>query len=137
LGIYRLSTGPWKRGDLVIVDVPMDREIFKLARARGYLFGSYGSAAVIPLLKRVVAIEGDRVEVRATVAINGRELANSGVRATDSASRPLTHAAGGLVPAGHVWVMSDENPLSFDSRYFGPLPAATIRGRATPLWTWR
>jgi conjugative transfer signal peptidase TraF len=136
VGIYRVSEGRWKCGDLVLVDVPMDWEVFKVARERGYLFGSYRPGAVIPLLKRVVAVEGDRVDVRAMGAVNSRELANSAVRTADSAGRPLAPAQGGIVPPGQVWVMSEANPLSFDSRYFGPLPATLIRGRATPLWTW-
>ena len=136
-GIYHLSKGPWTRGDLVLVDVPTDRAIFKVAETRGYLFASLGTSGVVPLLKKVVAIEGDKVAVGAEVTVNGRELANSGVRAKDSAGRPLAPAIGGAVPSGQVWVMSDENPLSFDSRYFGPLPASLIRGRMTPLWTWR
>jgi conjugative transfer signal peptidase TraF len=136
-GIYRLSKRPWTRGDLVLVDVPTDRAIFKVAETRGYLFASLGTSGVVPLLKKVVAIEGDQVAVGAEVTVNGRELFNSGVRAKDSAGRPLAPAIGGAVPSGQVWVMSDKNPLSFDSRYFGPLPASLIRGRMTPLWTWR
>ena len=88
-----------------------------------------------PLLE--LARELHEVDVGAEVTVNGRQLTNSDVRAKDSAGRPLAPAIGGAVPSGQVWVMSDENPLSFDSRYFGPLPASLIRGRMTPLWTWR
>ena len=136
VGIYRVSEGRWKRGDLVLVDVPMDWEVFKAGEGSADIYWVPTGRAVIPLLKRVVAVEGDRVDVRATVAVNGRDLANSAVRTTDSAGWPLAPAQGGLVPPGQVWVMSEANPLSFDSRYFGPLPATLIRGRATPLWTW-
>lgn len=37
---------------------------------------------------------------------------------------------------GEVLLMSEYNPESFDSRYFGPLPAATLESVATPLLTW-
>jgi len=31
--------------------------------------------------------------------------------------------------------MNRQSALSLDGRYFGPLPAASIVGRAIPLWT--
>ena len=31
--------------------------------------------------------------------------------------------------------MNWQSEDSFDGRYFGPLPASTIVGRADPLWT--
>ena len=31
--------------------------------------------------------------------------------------------------------MNWDNPDSYDGRYFGPLPAASIIGRAIPVWT--
>jgi inner membrane protease subunit 1 len=34
-----------------------------------------------------------------------------------------------LVPEGHVWVAGDNMSYSRDSRYFGPLPMALIRGK--------
>ncbi len=33
------------------------------------------------------------------------------------------------VPAGHCWVVGDNLPDSRDSRYFGPLPLALIKGK--------
>lgn len=35
-----------------------------------------------------------------------------------------------------IWLYSP-HPDSFDSRYFGPVSADEIVGRALPLWTWR
>jgi conjugal transfer pilin signal peptidase TrbI len=37
------------------------------------------------------------------------------------------------VPTGTVWMMGDTRD-SFDSRYWGPLPMAQIRGRAYALY---
>ena len=34
---------------------------------------------------------------------------------------------------GSVWVGSQHSPLSFDSRYFGPVPSQGVLGRAKPL----
>ena len=136
MGLYRLTGAEWGRGDLVFLRVPPDRSIFQLARSRGYLPAGFQPGGYSLLLKRVVAVAGDKVEIGAAVSVNGRELSNSQLRDRDSAGRPIPHeAAGGVVPAGFVWVMSEYSPFSFDSRYFGPLPASLILGRARPLWT--
>jgi type IV secretory pathway protease TraF len=37
------------------------------------------------------------------------------------------------VPPGEIWTVSSYSPESFDSRYFGPVPLANVRGRARPL----
>ena len=42
----------------------------------------------------------------------------------------------GDVALGTVWLMSDSNPESFDSRYFGAVEASRIEGVATPLMLW-
>src|ERR1035438_7305962 len=117
--------------------VVADREAFRLAERRGYVREVDGKDAVIRLIKRVVAVEGDRVDVSAKVSVNGRELVNSRVREVDSGGRPLPHGAiGGLVRPGEVWVMSDFSDRSFDSRYFGAVPTAFIEGRLRPVLTW-
>jgi type IV secretory pathway protease TraF len=38
------------------------------------------------------------------------------------------------VPADTVWLLSGHDPRSFDSRYFGAVPAASIQGIARPIW---
>ena len=40
-----------------------------------------------------------------------------------------------VIAAGEVFLMNWQSEDSFDGRYFGPLPASTIVGRADPLWT--
>ena len=40
-----------------------------------------------------------------------------------------------LVADHEVFLMNWQSENSLDGRYFGPLPASTIVGRAYPLWT--
>ncbi|PYV63559.1 MAG: hypothetical protein DMG97_37365 [Acidobacteria bacterium] len=84
----------------------------------------------------IVAHAGDTVEVSANgIAVNGTLVHNTAPRAADSRGRPLTPWRFGnyTVPAGFVWVASDYNPLSFDSRYYGPISVSNIRHHLRPL----
>ncbi len=85
------------------------------------------------LIKRVVATEGMTVDVRdGAVWVDGERL-----------DEPYTHGRPsdpGTVPLpveiaeGEVWLMGDNRPNSGDSRFFGPRPVETVRGRA--FWTY-
>jgi conjugative transfer signal peptidase TraF len=91
-----------------------------------------------PLMKPIVPVSGDTVEISPQgVTINGRLLPNSATRSFDIKDRPLTHWPFGKyrVDTGKVWVISSFNPRSFDSRYFGPIPIASIRCHLRPLLT--
>lgn len=92
-------------------------------------------------VKRVIALEGESVEVRdKQVLVNGRPLEepykvhiDSHVNSRndfynyDDVIRdnygPVT------VPPGHVFVMGDNRDNSMDSRYWGFLPLASIKGK--------
>jgi conjugative transfer signal peptidase TraF len=88
-----------------------------------------------PMLKRVLALPGQ------TVCRNGVKIAVDGVdvgeaRERDGRNRPLPVWHGCRVIAdGDVFVMNWQSPDSLDGRYFGPLPASAIIGRAVPVWT--
>jgi conjugative transfer signal peptidase TraF len=89
----------------------------------------------VPMLKRVLALPGQ------TVCRNGLKIAVDGVdvgeaRERDGRNRPLPAWHGCRVIAdGDVFVMNWQSADSLDSRYFGPLPASAVIGRAVPVWT--
>ncbi len=74
----------------------------------------------------------------AGVEVNGIRLANSAPLPCDGAGRPLQPYAlkDHVLGPDDVLLMSDYNPASFDSRYFGPLNAKTIEAVVHPLLTW-
>ena len=92
-----------------------------------------------PVGKIVGALPGDIVEIEpGWVAVNGVRFKRSAVAARDSAGRPLPHVAWGShrVAAGQVWLFGFNDRRSWDSRYFGPVPLANVRGEIKPVVVW-
>ena len=89
----------------------------------------------VPMLKRVLALPGQ------TVCRNGLSIAVDGIdvgeaRERDGRGRPLPVWHGcQTIADGDVFVMNWQSADSLDSRYFGPLPASAVIGRAVPVWT--
>ena len=100
---YRLHAP--RRGDVVVVERPEGET---------------------SLIKRVVAVAGETVEVRnGHTFINAEPIEEPWVTSFGGPNYPPT-----LVPAGHVFVLGDNRGVSRDSRAIGPVPVDSIRGRA-------
>jgi len=80
------------------------------------------------LIKRVVAVAGDQVEVR-----QGQLLRNGAVVKPDTTIEPMAYTlAAQTVPPGHVMVLGDNRNASLDSHLWGPLPTEEVIG--TAVW---
>ena len=136
VGFYFASHKRPEKGDLVFVSSP-PLPLFALAKDRGYLNVAYSPTP--HLVKRLAGVAGDRVTIdSAGVEVNGIRLANSTPSNCDSAGRPLQACLlkDHILGPDEVLLMSDYNPASFDSRYFGPLQTTTIESVIKPLLTW-
>ena len=135
LGLWRIV--PLDRaaavGELVFV-CPPRIAVFEQAAARGYLRRGLCPGWVGPLIKIVAAGEGQRVAVGRSVTIDGQPLERSDVRPVDGEGRALVPWSGGVIPTGHLYLHSSFGG-SYDSRYFGPVPAEGVLGRAEPVLT--
>jgi conjugative transfer signal peptidase TraF len=125
-GWYVVSpTAPVQRGDYVAARLP--RDVAMLAAERRYVPLS------IPVLKRVAAVGRQHVCVRdCLVYIDGVSIGNA--LDSDRLGRPLTawrHCRRLL--AGELLLINSAAPASFDIRYFGPIDASFVRGRAIRL----
>lgn len=128
IGLYRVV--PASRievGDLVAVKPP--EELAEFLSARGYL------PRGVPLIKRVLALPGTKV-CRHGMTVVAYDHAYGEALERDRHGRPLPAWDGcRTLAVGEVFLMNWDAPDSMDGRYFGPLPAATVVARATPLWT--
>ena len=133
LGIWRIEELDREAtvGDRVFI-CPPKGPAFALGLERHYLLTGLCPSGSGPLIKTIVAVAGQFIDIQAEVIIDGHKLPNSMVRSTDVQGRPLSRFAGGHVPAGFVFLHSDFGG-SYDSRYFGPLPASGILGLAVPV----
>jgi signal peptidase I len=99
---YRFHTP--RRGDIVVLERPMEQ---------------------INLIKRIVGLPGEMVEVRGGhTYINDQQIAEPWV--VDFGGRGYGPA---VIPPEHVFILGDNRANSRDSREIGPVPISAIKGR--------
>lgn len=134
VGLYREVSGGWDRGDLVFSCLP--QKVAAIAVERGYLStNAVNCGGHTPVLKRVMALPGDRVDIADQVFINGKAVPNSDLQEADSLGRGFEMASSGPVADGQVWLIGNEIRYSWDSRYFGPVHQSLIMAKVRPVWT--
>jgi len=136
-GLYHAVAGTPTRGAWVAACVIP--EAAALGRARGYLGAGPCIGGVQPVIKPVVALAGDVVELGPeAVIVNGQRLPGSSSAKVDSLGLSLSHAVWGrhVVGADEFWLVSTRVPNSWDSRYLGPFSRSQVRAVAWPVWTW-
>ncbi|MBI5468076.1 MAG: signal peptidase I [Deltaproteobacteria bacterium] len=116
------SWGRIERGDVIVFRFPVDRDK--------------------DFIKRVVGLPGDKVELRKQVIyINDNKWdesfgVNKGGLYGESTEKNIDFGPY-TVPEGSVFVMGDNRDRSYDSRYWGTVPIADIKGKAFVIyWSW-
>jgi len=100
-------------------------------------------------VKRIVALGGDRIEIREGVLwINGemagyRDALDTEVEESLPGAKPyrITRNEKALpdygpvdVPAGHFFALGDNRSDSVDSRTWGPIPFSCLKGKVALIW---
>lgn len=138
VGLYWVSGESLVRGAYVRF-CPPAAGAFAEAMKRGYLHHGSCSSGYVPMIKRVSGVAGDVVGIDPqAIRVNGVALPVSAIRATDRLGRPLPHPEQSRIwlADSQLWVMSDTNDRSFDSRYFGPIDRAWVKDVIRPVITW-
>ncbi len=124
IGFYRVSYSPLSKGDYVLVRLPLDASL--IARRYGYL------PSDIPALKRIAGLSGDKVcRIGSRIFIDDTLLATALVQDPAGRSLPVWQGCRRLAP--EELFLLNRHPLSFDSRYFGPVTRDRVIGRARPF----
>lgn len=90
----------------------------------------------VPLLKRVLALPGQRVcRLGTTITVDAVTLPSL-VRMRDARGRPLPSWHGcHRIAENEVFLMNWQSDNSLDGRYFGVLPRRAVVAAAIPVWT--
>jgi signal peptidase I len=109
----------YKRGDIVVFQPPPD----------------WIQEDNTPFIKRVIGLGGDTVEIKdGDVFINGTKISEGYLYAQpDDPPQPTTVPGDQerwVIPPGELFLMGDHRANSADSRTFGPVPVASVIGRA-------
>ena len=112
--------GTPRRGDIIVFDSPVENK---------------------NLIKRVIALSGDRVEMRGDILYLNKEPQKEpyAIYEKGYGRGHTTHYRFGpvIVPDGHIFVMGDNRNNSGDSRFFGPVKIDNIQGKAMVAhWSW-
>lgn len=81
-------------------------------------------------IKRVIGVPGDTVSIKHDVVyINGKRYPEPFLK-----YRTSPNVSPVYVPPGYLWVLGDNRPISYDSRYFGLLKESRVIGQAFVVW---
>jgi conjugative transfer signal peptidase TraF len=138
LGIYRVTPRAVAVGEYVQV-CPPNKQPFIEAKDRGYIGPGKCPGGFGYLFKKVLAAKTDTVTMTdAGMTINGQAVPYSAPLKHDPTMRPLPvwRVANRQLEDHELILMTNVNPKSFDSRYFGPVGAEQVVSVVKPVLTW-
>ena len=139
VGFYRIvPLGTIQRGDFIAFCLP--DSMARLGLRRGYLKTGFCAGGSDALIKQVIAIPGDHLEVSdEAIRVFHQGFSwfyGAPTRIFDHQHLPVHRfIVSGTVIARGYWVYGAGNPVySWDSRYYGEISRANIQHRLVPLW---
>lgn len=137
IGFYRrIDNLPVRRYDRVSACLPKPVAIEALQR--GYLYKGPCPGGALPVLKEVIALPGDSVELTDNAIIVNGKTYPAPYASHDRQGLPnQKFVQNGIYSPTHVyWLYGAHTPIkSWDSRYYGGVQKSAIRGIYKPLLT--
>lgn len=134
IGIYREVQTQIIRGSLVEVCLP--DAIAKIGLMRSYLAGGRCLNRAEPVIKEVIAVGGDTVDLHnENIQVNGRVVSNSKTLTADSGGRaiPAVPRQRYVLQANGLWLYGNHHIASWDSRYFGAIHSRSVVAVLQPI----
>ena len=127
IGFYTITPARDLRlGDLVTVEPPASLSGYMVAR--GYI------GPGVPMVKPVTALPGQSVcRTGVRIAVDGVAIGDALPRDRMGRVLPVWQGCRRIEP-DQIFLMNPSVRDSLDGRYFGPLPRASVTGKATPLY---
>lgn len=124
-----------ENGDIVAVCLPNELKHFALQR-KYITKGIYCSGAA-PLIKKIIAMPGDNIEVNDhMIQVNNESTYPIKIFKSDSHGRQLFACSNGTHRANGYWLLGVNNERSWDSRYFGEINSSNILCVLRPIFVW-
>lgn len=123
VGIYQLKKEKPQKNDYVSF-CPPKNPIFLMALNRGYLKHGYCSIQSLPMMKKIIAQEGDTISIEKNgIYVNQVLIKNSQQQLKDGNNEklPQPKIKNQILKKGELLLFGDNTPRSFDCRYFGIL----------------
>lgn len=101
---------------------------------RGDIVVTKNGAGAIGVVKRVIALPGDSVEIVGEIAYVNGVREDFAPRVINGPGDVSLQAGPVTIPPGHVFLLGDNRPMSDDSRHFGPVPLDEVQGKVVAIW---
>jgi len=140
--IKRITKSEYEKGDIITFEAPNGKQK-EIDLSNPVAIYSYEPEKItekliyhvlelnkISYIKRIMAVEGDRVEIKeGKVYVNGEEQQEKYL--PEGTTTKIVYYNNITVPEGYVYVLGDNRDQSVDSRTFGCIPVEKIEGKVT------
>ncbi|MFZ7175074.1 conjugative transfer signal peptidase TraF [[Pasteurella] aerogenes] len=134
IGIYKVIDKNPSKGDIVSF-CPPNTPLFQEVKLRGWVNKGFCDGELGTMMKILVAEAGDIISIEPSgVFINGDRYPYS--KQVPKLNLPVMELYNYSLTDGEILTMTDNNPLSFDGRYYGILNKSAIKSVLTPIFTW-
>ncbi|CAA6815233.1 MAG: Signal peptidase I [uncultured Sulfurovum sp.] len=138
-GIYKtIPKKTIEHGDFVMF-CPKDSPLMQEALKRNYILNGTCDGGFYPLLKKVVGLQGDKVDIKDYVYINGKKQKKGKLYKKDPKGNLLPRSKEGniTIAKGYMFLLSDYHELSFDSRYIGAVEINRTLSLMKSVYLWK